>query len=127
MKWLIVLMLIVLPGSAHAASVTLSWVPPAINCDGSFLDDLEGSIIMWGDTSGGPYPSSITINGPFITSASIDVGAVSDTTLYFVIASFNSYGKRSDGPGGCGYSNQISRPFPAVLPSPPVLQSVVVD
>ena len=114
-----VLIILIFPCMATAASVTLNWNPPVFSCDGSTLDDLAGYIIMWGSNPGGPYPNLHNVDDPNATSATVNVGSVENITLYFVSVSVDSSGNRSDDVGGCGPSNETSVSFGAVPPSPP--------
>lgn len=119
MKKLIVLIAILVSVNAHAASVSLTWGIPQFSCDGSTLDDLAGYIILWGTSPGGPYPNQHNVDDPTATSVTIDVGPVENVTLYFVSASVDTSGNRSDDVGGCGYSNELPLSFGPVRPSPP--------
>lgn len=112
-------LILLLPGFAFGASVTLQWTPPEYSCDGSQLDDLAGYVIMWGSSPGGPYPNQHNVDNPNATSATVNVGSVENVTLYFVSVSVDSSGNRSDDLGGCGTSNEIPVSFNAVSPSPP--------
>ena len=119
-KFPIALILILLfPWIASGASVSLSWNPPTFSCDGSTLDDLAGYVVLWGSNSGGPYPNQHNVDDPAATSATVNVGAVENVTLYFVSVSVDSSGNRSDDVGGCGPSNEETISFGAVSPSPP--------
>jgi Putative Ig domain len=81
-------------------SVTLDWIPPTENEDGSPLTDLAGYRIYWG-TSSGSYPNSVTINNPGVTS--YVVGNLAPGTYEFVATSFNSTGMEST------YSNPATK------------------
>ena len=122
-------MAFILAGSvivAQAASVTFTWTPPVLSCDGSDLHDLAGYAMLWGTNPGGPYPNQHSVDDPATTTVTIDVGQVESVTLYFVSVSIDSYGNRSDDIDGCGTSNEVSFPFGPVSPSPPTnLQGVV--
>ena len=120
MRYLAVFLLVlVFPCYALGASVTFNWSPPATNCDGSSLNDLHGYALLWGSTPGGPYLNQHNVDDPTATSVTINVGAVENSTLYFVAVSVDDSGNRSDDLGGCGVSNEISVSFGAVPPSPP--------
>jgi hypothetical protein len=110
---------LVLSVPAMGASVNLTWTPPTVNCDSSDLNDLSGYVILWGDTAGGPYTSQHDVDDPFAVSASVDVGQVENVTLYFVTVSVDMSGNRTDDIGGCGYSNEITVPFPRTYPAAP--------
>jgi hypothetical protein len=47
--------------------VTLTWMPPTTNVDGTALDDLEGYRIYYG-TSSGAYSNMIDLPTPGLTS-----------------------------------------------------------
>jgi len=113
------ILILVFPCMAFGASVSLSWSPPVFSCDGSTLNDLAGYVILWGPTSGGPYPNMHNVDDPAATSATVNVGSQENTTLYFVSVSVDSSGNRSDDAGGCGTSNETSVSFGSVSPSPP--------
>ena len=112
-------MVLFLPCYAFASSVTFNWMAPTSNCDCSALADLHGYAILWGTSSGGPYLNQHSVDNPAATSVTINVGAVENTTLYFVAISVDSSGNRSDDFGGCGFSNEVAIPFGPVSPSPP--------
>jgi hypothetical protein len=67
-------------------SVTLNWVPPTHNSDGSPLRGLAGYVIYYGRRSG-TYTDEIRIENPGITS--YVVMNLSPATYYFVATSFN--------------------------------------
>lgn len=73
-------------------SVTLSWMPPTENEDGSSLTDLAGYKIHWGTTSG-DYTSSVTIDNPGI--ATYVVENLGSGTYYFVATALNAQGVES--------------------------------
>ena len=75
-----------------AGSVTLSWVAPTQNEDGTALTDLGGYKIYWGTTSGS-YPNSVTINDANATSYVVE--NLSPGTYEFVATSFNTSGVES--------------------------------
>ena len=87
-------------GETTYGSITLSWTAPTYNTDGSVLTDLEGYRI-YGGTSPGTSPNSVTIDNESITIyvlENIPVG-----TYNFVATSFNSAGIESD------YSNPVTK------------------
>lgn len=104
---------------ADASSVNLNWTLPAQNCDLSPLEDYAHTVIRWGDTLGGPYPNTYVSATAQESAATIDVGTVEDTTLYFVLVGRDNSGNESDMAGGCGTSNEVSVPFGPVLPNHP--------
>lgn len=73
-------------------SVTLSWVAPTQNEDGTTLTDLDGYTIYWG-TQPGSYPNSVTIDNESITTYVVD--NLSPGSYEFVATSFNSSGVES--------------------------------
>ena len=78
--------------TVSVGSVTLNWVVPTQNEDGTPLTDLAGYKILWGTTSGN-YPNSVTINDKNATSYVVD--NLSSGTYEFVATSFNSSGVES--------------------------------
>ncbi len=117
---IVLVLLLIFPGTALAATVTFNWVAPAFNCDGSDLNDLSGYAIMWGAASGGPYLNQHNVDDSLATSVTVNVGTVENTTLYFVAISVDSAGNRSDDLGACGASNEVSISFGPVAPAPPM-------
>ena len=115
----ILILVLLFPGIAMGASVTLSWTPPDFSCDGSALTDLGGYVILWGSSPGGPYTNQHHVDDPMAASATVNVGPVENVTLYFVSVSVDTSGNRSDDAGGCGPSNEVAISFGAVSPSPP--------
>jgi hypothetical protein len=75
-----------------SSSVTISWLPPTENEDGSPLTDLAGYRIRYGDRSGS-YSNTISLNNPGLATYFVD-GLV-PSTYYFVISSYNSRGVES--------------------------------
>jgi hypothetical protein len=124
---IVLVLLLIFPGTALGASVTLTWNPPIFSCDGSTLNDLAGYVVLWGPNSGGPYPNLHNVDDPAATSATVNIGSVENVTMYFVSVSVDSSGNRSDDVGGCGPSNEAAISFGAVLPSPPVGLSAIVQ
>jgi hypothetical protein len=74
-------------------SVSLSWVAPTQNADGSPLVDLAGYQIHYGRSSG-LYDHVVRIDSPGITTYVVD-NLVPDT-YYFAATSFNSSGVESE-------------------------------
>ena len=81
-------------------SVTLEWVPPEANTDGSALSDLAGYVIYWG-TEPGVYDQRVTIDNAGLTAYVVD--GLKPATYYFSATAFNSAGMESD------YSNEVAR------------------
>jgi len=78
---------------AALGKVTLSWVAPTQNADGSALLDLAGYKIHYGKDSG-IYDHEISIDNPGITTYVVD-NLVPDT-YYFAATSFNTSGVESE-------------------------------
>ena len=75
------------------ASVTLSWVPPTENTDGTPLVNLKGYEIHYGNASGA-YSTTIPIDNPGITRYVIDgLGA---GTYFFAVTAHSASGVESD-------------------------------
>jgi hypothetical protein len=81
------------------ASLTLSWVPPTENMDGTPLVDLKGYEIHYGNASGA-YSTTIPIDNPGITRYVIEgLGA---GTYFFAVTAHSASGTESD------YSAEVS-------------------
>jgi hypothetical protein len=78
---------------AALGNVTLSWVAPTQNADGSALTDLAGYKIFYG-TSSGTYDHEIRLDNASMTTHVVD-NLVPDT-YYFAATSFNSSGVESE-------------------------------
>jgi hypothetical protein len=74
------------------SSVTLSWMPPTENEDGSALTDLAGYRIRYGDSSGS-YSNTISLNTAGL--ATYVVEGLLPSTYYFVMSAINSRGVES--------------------------------
>ena len=81
--------------SSSNKSITLSWERPALNSDGSDLNDLAGYKIYYG-TSSNDYSQSIDVGN--ITSAVIS--SLSSGTWCFATTAYDAAGNES------GYSNE---------------------
>ena len=79
------------------SSVTLSWLPPTENEDGSPLTNLAGYRIRYGDRPGS-YSKTISVTNPGLATYFID--GLLPETHYFVMSSVNSSGVESQ------YSNE---------------------
>ena len=90
----------VVQATSTASSVTLSWVPPTLNVDGTTLTNLAGFEIYYGDVSG-QYAYSVSVGSPSITSAVIENLVLA--TWYFAIKAVTSSGTRSD------FSSQVGK------------------
>jgi len=85
--------------ASYAGEVTLSWAPPAINEDGTYLNDLAGYRVHYGTTSGS-YTHTVDI-GDVITYQLKDLG--DRLTYYFTVTAYDTSGNESE------YSNEVSR------------------
>jgi len=81
-------------------SVTLEWLPPESNTDGSYAGDLAGYVIYWG-TEPGNYDQQVRIDNVGLTAYVVD--SLKPATYYFTATAFNSAGVESD------YSNEVER------------------
>ena len=81
-------------------SVTLEWLPPQANTDGSYASDLAGYVIYWG-TEPGSYDQEVTIGNVGLTAYVVD--GLRPATYYFTATAFNSAGIESD------FSNEVER------------------
>ena len=79
-------------------SVTLEWLPPESNTDGSYAGDLAGYVIYWG-TETGNYDQQVRIDNVGLTAYVVD--SLRPATYYFTATAFNSAGVESD------YSNEV--------------------
>jgi hypothetical protein len=79
-------------------TVTLSWMPPTANTDGSPLLDLAGYEIYWGPESGS-YSDSFNISNPGITTYMVE--NLTAGAHYFAIKAISSGRVASD------FSNEI--------------------
>lgn len=86
--------------TATTTPVTLSWVPPTQNVDGTTLTNLSGYKVFYGKASG-QYPYSVSIGSPSITSAVIE--GLAPATWYFAIKAITTSGTQSD------FSTQLSK------------------
>ncbi|MCW9014630.1 MAG: fibronectin type III domain-containing protein [Gammaproteobacteria bacterium] len=81
--------------------VTLSWLPPTENTDGSNLTDLSGYKIYYG-TSSNTLNSTITVNNPGLAEYVVE-NLNNNTTYYFAITAIKSNSAESN------YSNIVNR------------------
>ena len=80
------------PPTASAGAVTINWMPPTENVDGSALTNLAGYHIHYG-TASGKYTQTISVS-----NAGLATYVVSDLTpgrYYFAVAAVNSSGTES--------------------------------
>jgi hypothetical protein len=78
--------------AAGTQSVTLSWLPPTQNEDGSPLTDLAGYRIRYGSASGS-YTTTVSVANPGL--ATYVVEGLAPSKYFFVIASYNKSGVES--------------------------------
>ena len=93
----------VLPSASVAlatGSVTLSWLPPTQNTDGSPLADLAGYRVYWGPAPGN-YPNSVTV--PNAGLATYVVGQLTPAVWHFAVTAYTNAGIES------AYSNVASK------------------
>jgi hypothetical protein len=76
------------PARPPEGVVTLNWMAPAENEDGSAIVDLAGYRIYWGQSPGGPYPGSVMIED--VAQTSYRVEGLDDGTWYFVVTAVNA-------------------------------------
>ena len=81
-------------------AVTLDWLPPQSNTDGSVVTDLAGYVIYWG-TEPGAYAQEVRIDNAGLTAYVVD--SLPPATYYFAATAFNSAGIESD------FSNEVMR------------------
>lgn len=80
------------PPKASTASITLGWVPPTQNNDGSPITNLAGYKIRYGTTPS-EYTQTIALQNAGLTRYVID--NLSTGTYYFAITAYNSLGIES--------------------------------
>ncbi len=79
-------------------SVTLEWLPPQSNTDGSYAGDLAGYVIYWGKEPGS-YDQQLRIDNVGLTAYVLD--KLRPATYYFTATAFNTAGIESD------FSNEV--------------------
>ena len=79
-------------------AVTLDWLPPQSNTDGSVATDLAGYVIYWG-TEPGAYVREVRIDNAGLTAYVVE--SLPPATYYFAATAFNSAGIESD------FSNEV--------------------
>ncbi len=77
---------------ASNSSVSLAWVAPTQNSDGSALVDLKGYTIHYGSTSQA-YTGSISVANPTVTTYLVN--SLPAGKYYFAVTAFNSAGLES--------------------------------
>jgi hypothetical protein len=81
------------PASTAATSaVTLGWVPPTQNSDGSVITDLAGYKIHYG-TASASYTQVVSVDNAGLTRYVLD--NLASGTYYFAITAYNSKGLES--------------------------------
>jgi hypothetical protein len=78
--------------SSSANAVTLSWVAPLENADGSALVDLKGYKVHYGASSAN-YSDTITIDNAGLTT--LVVQNLAEGKYYFAVTAYNSKGTES--------------------------------
>ena len=78
--------------AATSASVTLDWVAPTTNVDGSPITGLAGFHIYYG-TSAQSLSTTVTITDPTLTT--VTVNGLTSGTYYFTIVAYNTAGEDS--------------------------------
>jgi hypothetical protein len=81
----------VAPAAVTTRSVTLSWMPPTMNTDGSSLTNLAGYRIMYG-TKPGQYTASLNVS---LGLSRYTIDSLASGNYYFAIAAKNSNGIES--------------------------------
>ena len=105
-----VIVSVMLSTSVMAASVTLSWIAPTTNEDGSPLTDLGGYRLFYGATSGA-YTDVVDVGN--VLTYVWDVGEQEGNTLYFNATAYDLNGNESI------YNGEVSKTFPMIAPAPP--------
>jgi hypothetical protein len=80
------------PPTASAAAVTINWLPPTENTDGTSLANLAGYKIHYG-TASKKYTETITVSNPGL--ARYVISSLSPGTYYFSVTAYNSAGTES--------------------------------
>ena len=81
-------------------AVTLEWMPPQANTDGSSASDLAGYVIYWGSEPG-TYDQQVRIDNVGLTAYVVE--GLRPATYYFTATAFNAAGVESE------YSNEVMR------------------
>ena len=84
--------------AALTGSITVSWVPPTQNTDGTPVTGLAGFRVFYG-TASRQYGQSVLVSGPSLRSVIVE-GLSPGTTWYFGVKSVTSTGVESE------YSNE---------------------
>ena len=78
--------------AASSTAVSLTWIPPTENTDGTALTNLSGYDIHYG-TSSGNYTQSIAVSNAGIATYVVD--NLTPGTYYFSVAAVNASGTES--------------------------------
>ncbi|HEY1890308.1 MAG TPA: fibronectin type III domain-containing protein [Steroidobacteraceae bacterium] len=78
--------------TGNDGDVTLNWMPPTENTNGSALTNLAGYNIHYGTTSG-DYTQTVTVSNPGIAAYVVD--NLTPGTYYFSVGAVNSQGVES--------------------------------
>jgi hypothetical protein len=80
--------------AATTGSLTVSWVPPTQNTDGTPVTGLSGFRVSYG-TASRQYDQSVLVSSPSLTSVVVE-GLSPGTTWYFAVKSVNDTGVESE-------------------------------
>ncbi len=80
------------PPTASTAAVTINWMPPTQNTDGSALTNLSGYNIHYGPASG-DYTQTVSVSNPGLATYVVD--NLPPGKYYFAVAAVNSTGAES--------------------------------
>jgi len=80
------------PPTAAAGSITLSWVAPATNADGTPVSDLAGYRVYYGNASGN-YSDNVTVSSP--STLTTTISNLPANTYYVVVRAFNTVNMES--------------------------------
>ena len=80
------------PPPPTTKSITLSWVAPTLNTDGTILNDLAGYYVNYG-TSATALNQTATVTGA--TSTTTTITNLSSGTYYFSVTAYSSAGTES--------------------------------
>jgi hypothetical protein len=118
MKRAILLSLLsILCGIAHAGDARLSWSAPTQRVDGSALENLAGYNVFWGTAPRG-YDFTATVEDPATLTYFID--GLAAGTWYFAVTAFDATGLES------AYSAEVSKTIEQSLPPLPPAEPAIV-
>ena len=109
-------------------TVTMSWVPPTENTDGTAYTDPGGYKLYFGRNAGGPYPKQADIDDHRITEYLVK--GLRPGNWYFVITAYNQRGTESERSGEVRRRLGTKSAEASVgisvnpRPKPPTLQSI---